>query len=633
MEVPVVVAASRQEQKITEVSVPMSIITAEDIHYSGATNVAEILRFVPGIDVARFSRDHYGVGVRGLSGGVSNRILVLVNGRQINDSVFDSVDWAGWPVFVEDIDHIEIVRGPASAAWGANALNGVINIVTKEPENMLGGFNSTTVNEYGDIYNHFRYAQKSGQWSWRNSFGYEDWCSSVDSGNGKFIKSTSSAFPGGGGTPGGGTPLGGTSSYINDFGRIFKTDNEFINRISEDTKLTFGGAYSSFVFGSYGYLGNTSRSNALNYTTNLFTKLEHQLENGGSWMLQWSGDYRKNHDTRLFDYGYSVYQDNLETQINFDVGDKHNVSVGGNLRWVRIRDYDDSSTTGLSDNKVVECWQGLFVIDRYELTHRTTIECQYRFDWYSAVQRDWSGRLSLIQALDDDKEHILRFSAARAFRSPSSFLRMYLGTSQSAFSISGNDNLADETIQSFEAGYMAWLNKTLSLNLNIYRQNYKDMIGIDLHAGSSKMENVTDGTADGVEIELERKTRTGKISAWYTYNHFSPRGEKPDIRSEFPALHKTGLTWNVKLPDDWTFYTSFVSASPVRSDYLGLAFGSSECLDFTLTKSFNKGNCEFMIGVSDVLDRCDGGYVSAGRGDNSVATPGKTFFARLQLKF
>ena len=88
LEVPIVISASRQEQKITETSVPVSVITAEDIHYSGLTNISEILQFTPGVDVLKIDRSSYAIGVRGLHGVITDRTQSMVNGRLADNPGF-----------------------------------------------------------------------------------------------------------------------------------------------------------------------------------------------------------------------------------------------------------------------------------------------------------------------------------------------------------------------------------------------------------------------------------------------------------------------------------------------------------------------------------------------------------------
>ena len=615
MEVPVVVSSSRQSQKISETSVPISIVTSEDIHYSGLTNVAEILKFVPGVDVARINRHSYAVSIRGFQGLVSDRTLVLVNGQPITNPVFGSVDWTGYPIFMEDIERIEVVRGPASAAWGANALNGAINIITKKPEDVIGWFTSSTINEYGDTYNHIRYGHKGQDWSLRSSFGYEDWGSSSNSGAGKQFESLAA------------------TAEIDDYSRNFKTDNEFIYNISDHQKITLGGAYSNVEAGPWEFLQNNyPNSHALTSTTNLFARYDHEFDSGDTMYAQWTGNYLVNHDKVWFGSGYSVYQDNIEVQMNYNNIDQHKISVGGNFKWLRINEYNGSQQKALVGEPLEEYLAGLFIIDTYEITDRTTLESQFRVDSYSAVQEDWSGRLSLLHGLDDNKDHMLRFSVARAFRNPSSGIRLYRGTPTTLFFI--DDGITNESIVSFEAGYTGKIAKDRTLKLNFYHQSYKDIIGTATNGPLYQMKNVTDGEADGVEVDLEQKTSTGKISAWYTYNHFKTSNSLADIRAEFPSQHKVGFTYNRRFEDDWVFNANFSTASIVdRNDVFDTETSKIDSrLDLTLSRSFNNGRGEFMFGVTDVLNNVDHRYSSLGQ-FCSIETPGRTFFIRWQLKF
>jgi outer membrane cobalamin receptor len=155
-----VVSASRLPTQSQYLSAPVTVITAEDIHYSGLTTIPEILQFAPGVDVRRLDRQRYAVGVRGLFGVFSDRTLVLIDGRPATDILYGTTHWENLPIMMEDIERIEIVRGPVGAAWGANAFTGAINIITKKPDQCKGGLISTTISEFGDTYTHLRYAQK-----------------------------------------------------------------------------------------------------------------------------------------------------------------------------------------------------------------------------------------------------------------------------------------------------------------------------------------------------------------------------------------------------------------------------------------------------------------------------------------
>ena len=138
LRVPMVVTAARHRQPITAVPYAMSVITADDIRRSGANNVADALRLAPGVDVADLSYGQTAVSPRGFHGFVSRGALVLVDGRQIFDSFFGGTLFWHWPFQLEDIERIEVIRGPAGVTWGPNAVNGVINIITKKPKDQAG---------------------------------------------------------------------------------------------------------------------------------------------------------------------------------------------------------------------------------------------------------------------------------------------------------------------------------------------------------------------------------------------------------------------------------------------------------------------------------------------------------------
>lgn len=141
--------------------------------------------FVPGMDVLMFNWYSYAVGVMGLHELSSDRVQSLVDGRLVDNPIYGGPEYWNLPVFMEDIKLIEVVRGAGGAAWGANALTGVINMITKRPHEVLGWSGSCTVSEFGDTYSFLRWAEVKGRWSWRTSIGYQDVISSYDAMDGQ----------------------------------------------------------------------------------------------------------------------------------------------------------------------------------------------------------------------------------------------------------------------------------------------------------------------------------------------------------------------------------------------------------------------------------------------------------------
>src|SRR5262249_48198398 len=130
--------ASRTEQKAEDVAAALSVITQDDIHRSGLTSVPELLRLVPGMQVARIDGNKWAIAARGFNDLFSNKLLVLVDGRAVYNRSFSGVFWEDLDLPLQDIDRIEVVKGPGGAMWGANAVDGVINIVTKAASETQG---------------------------------------------------------------------------------------------------------------------------------------------------------------------------------------------------------------------------------------------------------------------------------------------------------------------------------------------------------------------------------------------------------------------------------------------------------------------------------------------------------------
>src|SRR5436190_9259698 len=133
-----ITSASRKEQRADDVAGAIDVITHDEIRRSGMTSVPDLLRLVPGVQVAQINANKWAVSIRGFNGLYSNKLLVLVDGRSVYNRLFSGVLWDAEDLMLEDIDRIEVIRGPGAAVWGANAVNGVINILTKPSSDTMG---------------------------------------------------------------------------------------------------------------------------------------------------------------------------------------------------------------------------------------------------------------------------------------------------------------------------------------------------------------------------------------------------------------------------------------------------------------------------------------------------------------
>jgi iron complex outermembrane receptor protein len=133
-----ITSAGRKEQRAADVAAAAFVITREDIRRSGMTNIPDLLRLAPGVQVAQLNANKWAVTVRGFNGLYANKLLVLVDGRSVYNRIFSGVLWDAEDLMLDDVDRIEVIRGPGAALWGANAVNGVINIVTKDTADTQG---------------------------------------------------------------------------------------------------------------------------------------------------------------------------------------------------------------------------------------------------------------------------------------------------------------------------------------------------------------------------------------------------------------------------------------------------------------------------------------------------------------
>ncbi len=126
-----VTSGAKKEESLQRTTAAIFVITGEDIRRSGATNLPDVLRMVPGLEVAQISGNTWSVTSRGFGNAFVNKMLVLVDGRTVYSPVFSGVFWDAQDILLADVERIEVIRGPGAALWGTNAVNGVINIITK----------------------------------------------------------------------------------------------------------------------------------------------------------------------------------------------------------------------------------------------------------------------------------------------------------------------------------------------------------------------------------------------------------------------------------------------------------------------------------------------------------------------
>jgi len=175
-----VTSVSKRAQKLADAAAAIFVITQDDIRRSGASSIPEALRMVPGLAVARIDENKWAIGSRGFNGRFDNKLLVLIDGRSVYTPLFSGVYWNVQDVMLEDVDRIEVIRGPGATLWGANAVDGVINIITKSAKLTQGAMVTAEVGTEERTAESARYGGKAGDNIFYRAYTkYSDWEPSI----------------------------------------------------------------------------------------------------------------------------------------------------------------------------------------------------------------------------------------------------------------------------------------------------------------------------------------------------------------------------------------------------------------------------------------------------------------------
>ena len=155
-----VISVSKKAKSLNDSPAAIYVISQDDIKRIGATSIPEALRLAPGIDVARVDSNKWAVTARGFNSRFANKLLVLIDGRSLYTQAFAGVYWESQDVMLEDVERIEVIRGPGATLWGANAVNGVINIITKHTADTQGSLLTAGGGTEEQGFGAFRYGGK-----------------------------------------------------------------------------------------------------------------------------------------------------------------------------------------------------------------------------------------------------------------------------------------------------------------------------------------------------------------------------------------------------------------------------------------------------------------------------------------
>jgi iron complex outermembrane receptor protein len=459
-----VTTVSKTEQKLSQTASAIFVITQEDIAQSGATNIPDLLRMVPGMDVAQINANTWAISVRGFNQRFSDELLVLVDGRSVYTETFGGVFWDVLELPLEDIERIEVIRGPGGSVWGANAVNGVINILTKKASQTHGAMvvvgGGTVEQGFGTL----QYGGRVGK-----NFDYRVFTKYLNEGH-------HPNFMGQNGGDGWHVLRGG-----------FRTDSTLS---PNDVLMVQGDVYTGRE-GVPTIMFPTITSPGL-VPIEMLASLS-----GGFVQGQWMHRYGPHADTSLemsFDR-YERYDVLREKRGTFDVNFKHHFLLGNRQDMVWGFEYRRSlSTTNgtltfslVPANLTTQLFSS-YVQDQVALLPNhllLTIGTKLEHNDYTGFALMPTARL--VWALNP--HDTIWMAVSHAVQTPSeddTHYRANLGPIPGpgglpiVLSLVGNPNVQDGRLNSYETGYRAQLLKDLSVDLTGYYNDYKNQMTSEL---------------------------------------------------------------------------------------------------------------------------------------------------------
>jgi iron complex outermembrane recepter protein len=507
-----VVSFRNKVQKLSRVPGAIYVITREEIERSGMSSVPELLRLVPGLHVARVNGSQWAIGSRGTVGVTQPRLLVLIDGRSIYTPIFSGVYWDMGMPLLEDIDRIEVIRGPGATIWGANAVLGVINIVTrhsKETQDTLvvaGGGSGDRA--FGRV----RFGGATKSFSWRGYAVAEDHAalSQVSGGSaGDGWNTEQAGFRMDGEREHSSWMLEGSAS-VNP-GRLTSMLPSLEARGFARAPMDMDNAAGNLT-GEYRRLvGKTGELRANFYYDQI--RRQHTVDRIAH-VRTWNGDVR----------------------YDFAAGDRHSLSAGGGARTI-LESVPGTGGAYLSPESMDCTNYNVFAQDEVSLLRDRlilTLGAKLEHNPFTG----WGAEPSASLLWQASKHHTFWASGARALRTPSFVERSIIlpllvaqaGTLPVFLIGFGNSQVRDEVVTDYQVGYRADPKPWLSLSISLYRDNYQhfrsvtpgmavlQMTPIPALIVNNLLTNLADGNGKGAETTVTwQHYRSWKLEGSHTY--------------------------------------------------------------------------------------------------------------------
>ncbi len=457
-----VTSVSRKEQTLSKTGAAVFVVTQDDIRRSGAANIPDVLRMVPGVTVARIDANAWAITIRGFNSRYSDKILVLIDGRSVYSPGFSGVYWDQIDVPLEDIERIEVIRGPGGTVWGANAMNGVINIITLSSKATQGGLVVAEAGsqESGGLVQYGGKAGANGTYSVFDKYSLAD--SSIN--------------------PAGGTAADGSHAFHAGFRLDLAPSPLDSVMIQGDLFKSAAGQTLTQILSNDLPVVATFNDPVTVGSGGLQARWLHTLQNGSDTSL----NVYYNHVNRL-DQGVD------ENSDTFDFDFQHHIRLNSrnDLVWgLGYRVTGDNLTSGyavrFSPAQRTDRLYSAFAQDEITLARSVWLTIGSKLEHNSYTGFEYEPSAQLVWA--PNARQTIWLSASQAIRQPSrqdtdlqydAAIVPLGGASFGVVEAIGNQSVNVEQLRDYEAGYRAQITKRFSLDAAAFRSYYSNLESSD----------------------------------------------------------------------------------------------------------------------------------------------------------
>lgn len=528
-----VTTVSRRPQKLSEVASAVFVITQDDIRRSGVTNIPDALRMAPGVQVDRLGTDKWAVSIRGFTGRFANKLQVLIDGRSVYNPIFSGTLWEQQDTLMEDIERIEVIRGPAATVWGINAVNGVINIITKKAADTQGTVLTAGGGSFEQGFVSARYGGKLNEDTPFRVYAKGSARHHTDAPSGASNRDQWQSGRGG-----------------------FRIDhhrgNDQFTLQGDIFANAIGDTYDKSVISLQSSPTNNVRGQ--NEGGNIRFRWDRTLSEQSSILLQTYYDRVRYQMSPLFSFDTESFD--VDAQHRFSLWDRHDITWGGNYRLYHSKVFDNGFIKLTPQDRTNHVYSGFIRDDITLIPNRLYFNLGTRLD-----HNDFTGleiQPSARPAWTPDTENTLWLSVSRAVRTPAraendatlDFLQFgnAPGLPPLPFPLKtvfqGSHSFQSEKLLASEAGYRHRLSPQASVDISGFVNDYSELR--DFSLGRFTL-------STGLPRQIITSVLTDNSAAALTYGFELSGDWKP--------------TQNWRLQGNYSFIDMRISSNPLTKDF------------------------------------------------------------------